>query len=1120
MFPERFFQYEAECLPFDCGHCLAHKANKNPQIEVYCKVCCYCMNNSGSNNHCGFILGEQALYGSSIRQLPCDEYVPCYKCIKRKNYEKRVARLEKEWDNFKLSAEMTTSKFIAMERRVKDLIKEKQILEQKLRDINDKMRQVQVTNNEEEWQEIDDSYAECVSSCSQDSEDSFVVSPNTIKLRHQPSIFCEERPRRHVDGNKMKAKRRKRDDGDPQTAASEEHLLLYLNCKNPRAKDRKSQQKAGECSFVRERCRRSKGARKQRKLSWDLRDTDNEKECVSPSAGEICDCEQFLSQRTNSDEKSGSEKCLVKKNDSTMEWESRRNDNDNDNDSERAYGYARKDETCDGELAKACVSPPNDETCDCEIVIRKSQQIYNEKHGAYPAKSQIYSNETKIDERGVEWKLRQARKEETSARPATTKPREYEAKTDKRGSEWELRQADNNNEEISDRPNKKQRTLKWCVPLTDSEDICAPPKVSNPCERRQEKEDQRALERKTSQFDSEDPCASPIICNARDCEGKKDQGAFEGKKEKPTLDGNEKDLWDPREREEEDGSLSQFNSDLQKMTCAAYAFKDKAKKDQRSLKWCNPLIDNEKPPGVYSARTEPCEYRAKKDQEGSEWELRQKDNDNKSTSAFCKKRYPCEHVTKEDEGKLESELPVACSERTCAYVTCAYGEEKDQRALKWDIPQADDEKQVCLDPLKTDACEYEEKKDQSSALEWELRKSSGVCSSKARTSSQCGTKPDQQPAVNDNDRDLFNTLKKEYEERFTYLKEEIRNYHASVVTGNDKINAMDQRMQTVIREKEILEQKLKQSHSGHEELDAIREHYEDRITRLEQDLHNYQLSTNAHNSKISELEKRMQCLVEEKQLLEEQVKQKVFDKEKTVLDDNKLALRPADDRDRIFELEKSMQALLKEKEFLEEELKQKECNTASNDRLKNELHDCKSIVRSAEDEITKLEERMQKLKQEKELLELAFKKKEDQLRALQEKEKCNCNDNERTQKEFDVCKQKAEAAVAQAAVLDERIKSLGQEKEFLESKLHAAEFQAPHHSSASTSNAIPSPPSPPTYLYPADFFHLCFDHANDISTYLQSICCGNQSSACATSVYRTAWDHNQLTLEQLSSYDI
>lgn len=53
-------------------------------------------------------------------------------------------------------------------------------------------------------------------------------------------------------------------------------------------------------------------------------------------------------------------------------------------------------------------------------------------------------------------------------------------------------------------------------------------------------------------------------------------------------------------------------------------------------------------------------------------------------------------------------------------------------------------------------------------------------------------------------------------------------------------------------------------------------------------------------------------------------------------------------------------------------------STANNDRLKDELHDCKRIVRRTDDEITKLEERMQKLKQEKELLELAFKKKEDQ----------------------------------------------------------------------------------------------------------------------------------------------
>ncbi|XP_037892515.1 uncharacterized protein LOC119639290 [Glossina fuscipes] len=230
-------------------------------------------------------------------------------------------------------------------------------------------------------------------------------------------------------------------------------------------------------------------------------------------------------------------------------------------------------------------------------------------------------------------------------------------------------------------------------------------------------------------------------------------------------------------------------------------------------------------------------------------------------------------------------------------------------------------KKICLYPLKGDACEHEKKKDLPSALEWELRKSNNVCSSKARTSRECGTKPDhlatewelreqQQLAVNDNEqscantlgaksseceakeedhstsqsnlldkdnnRDLFNTLKKEYEERFTYLEEELRNYRASVLTGNDKISTMDQRMQTMISEKQILEEKLKQSHNGHEQLDVLRKHYEDRITRLEQDLHNYQLSAKTHNSQISELEKRMQSLVKEKQLLEEEVKQKAF----------------------------------------------------------------------------------------------------------------------------------------------------------------------------------------------------------------------------------------------------
>uniref|UniRef100_A0A1A9ZHL2 UBP-type domain-containing protein n=1 Tax=Glossina pallidipes TaxID=7398 RepID=A0A1A9ZHL2_GLOPL len=967
------------------------------------------------------------------------------------------------------------------------------------------MRHVQVMNTEEEWQEMDESYEECVSPFSQDSEGSFVLSPNTIKVRCQPS---------------------------PQTADVEEHLLLCLNCRKPRAKGGKLQHKAGEkvsaYSVKIETC----GCEILSEESQNIYNELEKKECVSPSADEIYDREELncLSQRRNSDEKAESQKNLVKKDDSTMEWESRQNGNDNDSEN-------------------LCVEHLKDDECDGEILKGESQQAYNEKHGVYPVKSQISSNKRKIDEREVEWELRQAHKEETSACLVTTKPCEYEAKTHKRGSEWEMRQADNNNEEICDCPKKERRTLKWCVPLTDSEDVCASPKVSNPCERRLEKEDQRALESKTSQFDSEDPCASPIIRNAYDREGKKDQGAFacvssimrdhkekkgkrvldskkpwptkaktcecETKKDQRTLkwcvpltDNDEKDLGDLCEREEEGGNLSQFNgdelcvhpakpanqseckgkddqrgrqsklsqsdSDLQKMTRVAYAFKDKpfgyqAKKDQRSLKWCNPLIANEKPPCVYSAKTEPCEYRAKKGQEGSEWALRQKENDKKNSSIYSTK---LELEAKKNQRTLESDRPRADNEKTCAY-----GEEKDQQAVEWDIPRADDEKEVCIYPLKTDACEYEKKKDQSSALESELRKHSSVCSSKASTSSECGTKPDQlpmegelrerQPAVNDNEqscantlgpkssecgareedhstfqcklrdkdnnRDLFNTLKKEYEERFAYLEGELRNYHASVLTGNDKISTMDQRMQTVIREKQMLEQKLKQSHSGQEQLDVLRKHYEDRITRLEQDLHNYQLSANTHNSKIAELEKRMQSLVKEKQLLEEEVKQKAFDMEKTVLDDNKLALRHADDRDRICELEKSMQALLKEKEFLEDELKQKGCNAANNDRLKDELHDCKRIVRSGDDEITKLEERMQKLKQEKELLELAFKKKEDQLRALQEKEKCN--DNEHTRKEFDVCKLRAEAAIAKAAALNERKKTLGQEKEFVESKL-------------------------------------------------------------------------------------
>uniref|UniRef100_A0A1A9WJ98 UBP-type domain-containing protein n=1 Tax=Glossina brevipalpis TaxID=37001 RepID=A0A1A9WJ98_9MUSC len=127
-----------------------------------------------------------------------------------------------------------------------------------------------------------------------------------------------------------------------------------------------------------------------------------------------------------------------------------------------------------------------------------------------------------------------------------------------------------------------------------------------------------------------------------------------------------------------------------------------------------------------------------------------------------------------------------------------------------------------------------------------------------------------------------------------------------------------------------------------------------------------------------------------------------------------------------------MQALLKEKEFLEDGLKQKQHNMGSN-RLEDELRCCKLSVRTTDDEITKLEKRMQSLKEEKELLELALRKKEEQLRDLQEKESNNSEDH--TQKELNDCKVKAEAAIAKATALNERIKTLGKEKEVLESKL-------------------------------------------------------------------------------------
>ncbi|KAL9896074.1 uncharacterized protein ACN2A1_006580 [Glossina fuscipes fuscipes] len=129
----------------------------------------------------------------------------------------------------------------------------------------------------------------------------------TKAVTDDDDILCEERPRRHVAGNNAKAKRRKKDDGDPQTAAAfDQHLLLCFNCKTQRAKDGKSQHKAGDYtrkgrrrSFERqlqhqtdeERSKRSKGAGNQRRLSWDLRDTENEKVSTYSAKVDNCDCE-------------------------------------------------------------------------------------------------------------------------------------------------------------------------------------------------------------------------------------------------------------------------------------------------------------------------------------------------------------------------------------------------------------------------------------------------------------------------------------------------------------------------------------------------------------------------------------------------------------------------------------------------------------------------------------------------------------------------------------------------------------------------------------------------------------------------------------------------------------
>ncbi|XP_037892514.1 uncharacterized protein LOC119639289 [Glossina fuscipes] len=86
----------------------------------------------------------------------------------------------------------------------------------------------------------------------------------------------------------------------------------------------------------------------------------------------------------------------------------------------------------------------------------------------------------------------------------------------------------------------------------------------------------------------------------------------------------------------------------------------------------------------------------------------------RSASAFSKKRYPCEYVTKEDEGKLEWELPLACCEKFVSYCTKREIEaRKNQRTLK----SVGSRNETAAYSAKRYMCEYETKENQRSTFE-------------------------------------------------------------------------------------------------------------------------------------------------------------------------------------------------------------------------------------------------------------------------------------------------------------------------------------------------------------------------------------------------------------------